>query len=284
MSRRRNKFVFIVIACLLAGGCASPENRNLNQALDAARTHNEAGTRALAAGNTALALKFYRASLAGAQSIEDFELAGANLLNLALLHSQLGEWPDAHAAVDQVIAAPRHFGNVTAAHAAARKSLILIDQGNTQAALSWADTAERGCGAPCPLLSTLANLRAHVSLEQSQWDAAIRHASRAAELARAPALDAERANAWRLLGRAYTHAGRTTEAAAVLANALALDQQLGLSARIALDLLYAGDNEARRDDRTLAREFYERAAAVSTATADSAGTQAAQARLIALPK
>ena len=284
MSRRRNKVPLIVLACLLAGGCASPGSRNPNQALDSARSQNEAATRALEAGNTALALKQYRESLAGAQSIEDFELAGANLLNLALVHSQLGQWPDAHAAVDQVIAAPRNFGDASVANAAARKALILIDQGNAQAALSWADAAERGCAAPCPLLATLFNLRAHIALEQSQWDAAIRHASRAAELATTPSLAAERANAWRHLGRAYTRSGRTAEAAAVLANALTLDRQLGLSPRIALDLLYAGDNEARRNDSARAREFYQRAAAVSTAAADTAGTQAAQARLSALPK
>ena len=284
VSHRLNKFSVIVLACLLAGACASPETRLANATLEAARSSNEAATRALEAGNSVLALRLYRASLAGAQSIEDFDLAGANLLNLALVHSQLGQWPDAHAAVDKVLAAPRNFNDASTARAAARKSLIYADEGNSEAALRWADTAERGCAAPCALMATLENLRAHLALDRSQIETAIRHSERAAQFATAPALDAERANAWCLLGRAYTRAGRTAEAAAVLANALELDRQLGLSARISLDLLYAGDNEARRGNQTRAREFYERAATVSAATADAVGVQAARARLNGLPQ
>lgn len=284
VNRRQNRFAAACIACLLVAGCGSPAGRSPSPAQEAARAQNQAGTRALESGNPAGALILYRASLTGAESIEDLDLAGANLLNIALVHAQLGQWKEAHAAADKVIAAPRHYGQAAAAQAAARKAFIHLDEGDTQAALRWADTAERGCAVPCSFAAALENLRAHLALEQAQTDAAIRHASRAAELATVPAMEVERASAWRLLGRAYTRAGRTTEAAQLLANALELDRRLGLSARIALDLIYAGDNEARRGEPARGREFYERAVMVYVAAGNASGADSARSRLGALAK
>lgn len=273
-----------VIVCVLIGGCGSTAGRPPSPSLEAARAQNEAGTRALDAGNAEGALALYRVSLATAQSIEDYDLAGANLLNIALIHAQLGQWADAHVAVDKVIAAPQRFGPSHAARAAARKALIHLDEGNAPAARRWADTAERDCTAPCPFLAALENLRAHLALEQSQTDVAIRHATRAAELAASPALEAERAGAWRLLGRAYMASGRASEAVLVLTNALELDRRLGLSPAIAMDLVYLGDNEARSSAAAQARTFYERAMDVYAAAGNSRGVAAVRLRLNALPQ
>jgi tetratricopeptide (TPR) repeat protein len=273
-----------LVACVLAGGCGAPSGRAPGPVLEAARAQNVGGTRALAAGNATAALALYQASLAGAESVEDFDLAGANLLNIALAHAQLGQWSEAHVAADKVIAAPQHYGQASAARAAARKALIHLDEGNAQAALRWADNADGACGAPCPFAATLENLRAHLALEQAQNEPAIRHASRAAELAATPDLESERATAWRLLGRAYSRAGRTAEAARLLASALELDRGLGLAAPIALDLLYAGDNEANRGEPARAREFYARAASVYAAAGNPQSAESARSRLDALGK
>lgn len=270
------------IACLLAAACGSPATRAPSPAAEKARAHNQAGTRALSDGNLPAALAQYRESLAGAESIEDFELAAANLLNIAFVHQQLGQWREAHTASDRIIAAPQRYGKAATAGAAARKAFIHLDEGDADAALRWSDAAERDCPAPCAPLAAIENLRAHVALGRSQADAALRHASRAAGLAPAPG--AEHANAQRLLGRAQTASGRFAEAAQSLAAALALDRQLGLSGRIALDLLYAGDNEAKRNDTARAREFYQRAAAVFAASSDAQGAQTAGSRLEALPR
>ena len=284
MNRQLNSLAALLVTCLLAGGCGAPAGRAPSPVQETSRAQNQDGTRALAAGNATGALALYRSSLAGAESIEDFELAGANLLNLALAHMQLGQLAEAHTAVDKVIAAPQNYGSANSASAAARKALIHLDEGNAQAARRWADTAASGCAAPCAFAAILENLRAHLALEENQTDVAIGHASRAAELAATPAMEAERANAWRLLGRAYTRAGRTAEAAPVLANALDLDRRLGLSARIALDLIYGGDNEARRGEAARAREFYQRAVAVYVAAGNLKGADAVRSRLAALAK
>ncbi len=284
VNRLQNSFSAAIIAAVLLAGCGSPAGRNPSPALEAARAHNQAGRRALESGNAAGALALYRSSLAAAESIEDFDLAGANLLNLALLHAQLGQWSEAHAAADRVISAPQQYGQAVAAAAAARKALISLDEGNAQAALRWADDAERACTAPCPLALTLENLRAHLALEQSRNDAALQHAARAVELAATSAIETERASAWRLLGRAYARAGRGADAALMLARALELDRQLGLPARIALDLVYAGDNQAGLGAPDLAQHFYARALAVYVATGNARGADSARARLASVAK
>ena len=128
-------------------------------------------------------------------------------------------------------------------------------------------------------MAALENLRAHIALEHGQTDKAIAHASRAAGLSTAPAMEAELANAQRLLGRAFTRANQFVDSAQSLTSALVIDRRLGLTARIALDLLYAGDNEMRRNEKAGARHFYERAAAVSAAAYDEPGVRAARQRL-----
>ena len=286
MSPLQNNLAFVgaLITCLLIGGCGSTASRPPSPALEAARAQNEAGTRALDTGNAAGALALYRESLASAQSIEDYDLAGANLLNIALIHAQLGQWADAHGAVDRLIATPQRFGASHGARAAARKALIHLDEGNAPAALRWADTAERDCVAPCTFLAALENLRAHLALEQGQTDIAIRHSTRAAELAASPTLESERAGAWRLQGRAFTRTGRTSEASQVLTNALELDRRLGLNPAIALDLVYLGDNQARSGAAAEARAFYERAMDVYAAASNSRGVDAVRLRVDALPR
>jgi tetratricopeptide (TPR) repeat protein len=98
-------------------------------------------------------------------------------------------------------------------------------------------------------------------------------------MAGALAQPAEHANALRLLGRARTRLGKTDDAAAALARALQIDRELGLPERIALDLMYAGENEERRGRAAAAREFYERALRVSLGGSLSNLVQALQVRL-----
>ena len=266
-------------ACFLLAACGSPAGRGPSPADETARAQNQAGTRSLASGNLTGALAQYRSSLAVAESVENFELAGANLLNIAVVHERLGQWNESHAAADKILSAPLLYGSQTVTGAAARKAFVHLDQGDATAALRWADAAERDCAPPCSPLAALENLRAHIALEHGQTDKAIAHASRAAGLSTAPAMEAELANAQRLLGRAFTRANQFVDSAQSLTSALVIDRRLGLTARIALDLLYAGDNEMRRNEKAGARHFYERAAAVSAAAYDEPGVRAARQRL-----
>lgn len=263
----------LVVAC----GSARPPQ---NPAQHSAGTLAQAGARAWARGDAAQARTLYERALAAAESVEDFDLAGAMLLNLALVQGAGGDLAGAHARVDRIVEAPQRYGAPLVARASARKALLYLDAPDADAALTWADRAQAACGAPCPLDATLGNVRAHVALQRSDARGALQWSAQAA--ARADDGSAERANALRLSGRAQRELGQGDAAAAAFAQALAIDRQLGLSDRVALDLIGAADNEAARGDTAAAREFYQRAIDVYQAAGKPQAADAVRQRLAAL--
>ena len=274
-------FPGLVLVMALSAGCGTPPPRAPNAAHEAASTLNQQGARALQRGDAEAALALYSRALALADSVEDFDLGGATLLNLALVHSQLGQAAAAQQSVDRILAAPQLYPAALQARAAARKALLALDGPDHDAALRWADTAQRGCAEPCELSAAMADLRAHVALERGDVESAARLADGAAGLALAAGQEAEQANALRLAGRAHSRAGRTENAATLLAQALVIDRRLGLSERIGLDLIAAADNEARRAQPELSRAYLERALSVYLAAGNRAAAQGLRARIAA---
>ena len=270
----------LLFALLLAGCSTPPPTRNTAQ--QASATHSQGGARALATGELEQALTLYTRALAAAESVEDFELGGAVLLNLALVHARRGEMALAQGRLSSILAAPQRFGAPLQARAGARKALLHLDGNELDAAVQAADAAQAACAAPCDVAAVLANVRAHVALMRGDAAEAAAQAQRA--IALAAEQPAELANAQRQLGRARLQQGQASEAAAALALALAIDQRLGLPERIGLDLLLAGDAELRRSQTAAAREFYERALAVYRAGGFGKSADAARARLDALGK
>ena len=254
-----------------------------NPAQQAAQNASQAAARALARGDLPQARGQYEAALLAAESVEDFQLAGVALLNLALVQARAGDLSGGHARLDRVLAAPQRFGPAMLARASTRKALLYLDAPDLDAALTWADAAQAACATPCELGASLANLRAHVALQRGDATLAAQWAGRAVASATAPAAVAEQANALRLLGRARSQLKLHDEAGQSLAQALAIDQRLGLPERVALDLVYAAENELARDRPAAAREFFERALVVYQAMGQRAATDRVRARLLALP-
>ena len=271
----------VLAAAVLPGCGTAPQPHNAAQ--QAAIAASQSAARLLARGDLAQARAQYERALAAADSVEDFALVGATLLNLALLHGRAGELAAGHARLDRILAAPQRYGAALQAQAATRKALLFLDAPDADAALAWADKAQASCAAPCELGAVLANLRAHLALQRSDFAMAVQLSSVAATLAAQGAQAAEQANALRLQGRAQSRLGQTEAAAAALAQALAIDQRLGLPERVALDLLHAGENEQRRDRAAAAREFYERALVVCQAAGLVPTAEALRIRLAALP-
>ena len=285
MSRHRNSRLAaacLAVALALASGCAGTAEPPPHATHQAAEALSQSAARALRQGNAPGALAQYNRALALADSVEDFQFAGTTLLNLALVHAQLGQVADAHARLDRILAAPQLYAGPLPAQAATRKALLALDEPDLPAALRWADAAQAACAAPCEVAAALGNLRAHVALERGDVDGAARLAEQAAGLAGAAGQSAEQANAQRLAGRAHARAGRGDTAAALLASALEVDHQLGLSDRVALDLLAAADNEARRNRPEVSRAYYERALNVYTAAGNRAAADAVRARMAGL--
>lgn len=268
-------------AGLVLGGCGSAPPPP-SAALQAATVSSQSAARAWARGDLALARTLYERALAGAESIEDFPLAGATLLNLALVQSRAGDAAGAMARVDRLLAAPQRYGASLQAAAATRKALLLLDAPDLDAALDWAGRAEAVCAAPCAQAAALANLRAHVAWQRADTAGSARLAEQALAAATQQAQAAEQANALRQLGRARGALGLAGQAAADVAQALAIDQRLGLPERVALDLVTAAEIERQRGRVAAAREFYDRARVVYLAAGQAASAEAVRAKAAAL--
>ncbi len=269
---------------LLLGACGSAP-APLNAVQQSAASTSQSAARAWARGELAQARALYERALAAAESVEDFALAGSALLNLALVQQRAGDLAGAQGRVDRLLAAPQRYGSALHAAAATRKALLMLDTPDLDAATAWAERAEAACNKPCEQGAALANVRAHVAWQRGDVGGSMQHAEQAlaiATLATPSAQAAEQANALRQLGRARSRAGQTTQAAADLAQALAIDQRLGLPERVALDLVYAGEVEQRRQQNAAAREFFERALVVYQAAGLAKPAAALRARLEAL--
>ena len=121
-SSRHGAALALWVAICLAG-CGGPRVQPPNAAHQAATSLNQTAARALAQGETEQALALYARALAAADSVEDFELAGTTLLNLALVHARLGQLAEAQARLDRIIAAPQLYPGALQAQAAARQSV-----------------------------------------------------------------------------------------------------------------------------------------------------------------
>lgn len=273
----------LLAAALLVAACGSPPPP-LSPPQQAATSTTQQAARAWARGDVAQARLLYERALAAADSVEDFPLAGATLINLALVHARSNDLPAAHQRLDRLLAAPQRYGSALNAAAATRKAMLYLDAPDLDAALAWADRAQAACAAPCEHAATLAVLRAHVAWQRGDAAASARHAEQGHALAVQAKMEAERANALRLLGRARGQIGQHAQAAVDLAQALAIDQRLGLSERIALDLVFAGEVELARQQKAVALEFFERALVVYQAAGISKAADALRTRLAELSK
>ena len=204
VSRRRAEAVAAAL-CLVLAGCSTPPPAR-NTAQQASATHSQGAARALAAGELEQSLTLYTRALAAAESVEDFELSGAALLNLALVHARRGEVALAHGRLARIMAAPQRFGAPLQARAGARKALLHLDANELDAALQAADAAQAACVAPCDVAAVLANVRAHTALLRGDGATAATEAQRAVTLATEQ--PAELANAQRQLGRARLQQGQ----------------------------------------------------------------------------
>jgi len=264
----RGRWALVGATAALLTACAAPPERPPSPAQQQAAEAPRRAARALQRGDLALARREYGAALAAAQALQDPALTGAALLNLTAVDARRGDLPAAQAHVDQLLA-DRSASPALHARAAARKALLMLDGGDADGALHWAAQARGLCATPCTLLPVLDNVQAYVALTRGDAAAALAQARRAADGAAATGQTGEQASALRLAGRAATRLGDTAQAADLLAQALALDRQLGQPDRVALDLLYAAENETRRGNHALAADLTERAATVYAATGDA---------------
>jgi tetratricopeptide (TPR) repeat protein len=250
-----------------AGGCASPPPTGTETERERLVEANARAARAVERGDLPRAATLYRQALRVAESLEDFRGIAINALNLAATCQALDDAVCARGALDRILRVPAHFEPRWISEAAGRETQIALREGRLDAAGASLDRAERACAAPaCRNGTALVNLRAEILLERGDAGEAQTVAARSLAASRAEGNREEEANALRLAGRAASQAGEHERALAQLAEALALDKQLALPRKIALDLIALAEAELARGDRDAAGDYALRALSVSRAT------------------
>ncbi len=229
-------------------------------------------------GNLAEAERLYASALAAARSIEDEPRIAINLLGLAATLRAAGRWREAQALLDELERSRGRFPGELVAQASLQKAVIALDEGRPADAVASVERSLEGCAGACGARATAHVLLARARLAQGDAGAAAASAGAGLDHARERRERREEANALRVLGDAALALGAAREALVRYEDALALDKALGLSRKVAADLLglaAAARCLGRPDD---ARAFAERALAVALAAEDE--PRAAQAREI----
>lgn len=273
-----------LLACLAHGlvacGSVPPAQSDTDARRERLVDLNDRAQRAVARGELRRAAALYREAVRVAESFEDFRSIGVNSLNLAAVHQALGEPEAAHRALDRVLAAPARFERPLVAQAAGRKSSLMLQVHELGAAEEWLKRAEGECLAPaCRIQTAVLILRAQLALERGNAGESRNLAGRALAASRSEGNREEEANALRADGRAAAALGGHAQGVALLNQALAVDKQLALPFKIALDLLALAEVELMRGDRPAARDYAQRALDVSRA-AGNRNQQGAATRIL----
>jgi tetratricopeptide (TPR) repeat protein len=248
----------LTMLCGCLGGTAarqSPSKQRLTDLQQRAQTSAEKGLHADAA-------RLLQEALRLASALDDHQGQASILLQQARLARRNGELSAADQAITRGLALAE--GSELYADAAQERALLELALGKTEAAVRWAETAlreERGA-----LLARRLNLLARLALVQGNTDQAGQLAEQALTKASSDALAAERANALRMLGIVRGNQKRYAEGEQLLQQALTLDKELELPARIAADLEALAGLAGQRGDAKAHLQFLQRAKTVREAS------------------
>lgn len=257
----------VIAAALMLAGCVSSAPR-LTPQQEAAIEYNQRGEAAFRQGEYALARDEYQKSLAIHRSVENQEGVARELMNLALVYRRLGNSPDAHAALDQILSGPGlPFEDKQRAEAAYRKASFYLDDADNANARIWAGKALELCRG-CPAEGRIYNLQARMALSASPSES-LQLARRALALNRSSGNKSEEANSQRLIADAAYQTQDFPTAQVAYAAALQLDKETGAAGKIALDLIGLGRSLARQGKRKEAMEYFQRAYFVSEGAGDT---------------
>jgi len=268
---RQVRLALACAALVAAAGCATqapPAPAKRLQAIEA----NGRGTALFQRGEYAAAAGEYRRALEIERSIENEDGVAANLINLSIAYQRLGERDAARAAVAEILDNPLvRFPAPRVAEAALRSAILLAEERQLDAASRALERSRKACPAACALAGKIDNVEAQLALLRGQHEAARAAALRALAANRARNDREELANSLRLLGAAALEAGKPGEAEPLAREALEIDKQLAMPAKIFRDLVLLGRSAKARGLAEDAARLLGRALAVARAAHDASG-------------
>lgn len=276
---RRSNGLLLVWFCLLLAACGSAPERPSLRHEEAIRLNARAEA-AYLQGDYARALSDYAQALRINQSIENAAGIAISRFNLARVYREMARPDQAHLQLDALFAAPAlPYPPASLAAAAALQGQLYLEGSEMPLASSWIGKGEGYCGKGCSAAGSLLVLRAQLAQREGRLDEAGKLAEEAIAALNSGTQPVELANALRLSGEIGLAQNDQTKAIRLFDQALAIDQKLGLPAKIRLDLLRLGDAHGRSRSIKEARDFYVRALSVSVAMGNARGADEVRACL-----
>jgi len=253
----------LLLTLLTIAACGSPPPR-VPDAYKKAYDLNRKGETAFINGDDQKAIGFYNDALQTNISMEDFDGMAINLNNLATVYRATGNRAEADGCVDEILNAPAgQYVRDRLAEAAYLKAILRADAGEYNESGLWADKALINCTGPDgQMAGKVCNLKSRLALKQKDYKAAASFGEKAAKLNDGLKDGAEKANSHRLVAAAYAGQGRMNEARKFYEQALALDKELGLGKKVALDLIGIGNVLYSQKDYAGAKNYFKRAVSV----------------------
>ena len=265
-----NRRGILSVALLLAGcGAPGPQPPAAQARLE---DSNMRGTSQARAGDNAGAARRYEDALRMARALDDADAIAVNSINLSIVYQRLGRDADARAILAPIVANERNaFSAARRMQAELRLSIMALAARDTAGATDWARRAQERCQAGtggCAQLPAILNVQAQAALESGQAAEASTLAQAAADRARQIDDKSELANALRLVGRAQRALGEPAAAVESLVKAWEIDRELADPRKLMADLLELAHASLAAGNKQAARDYQERAAAISRALRD----------------
>jgi tetratricopeptide (TPR) repeat protein len=259
------------VFCLLLIGCGI-KHATLSDAHLSAVKLNQMAESSFKNRDYENALRFYNEALNINRSIENIDGIAINIINIAATYRKLGDKDNAHKQIDEILnASPIAYNSMHMLEAAFLKAMLYFDEKNYDKTLEWTDRALSFCQSQqCSNMGKVYNLKGRAYLEKGNIASAISYGNKGLELNRSHENKQEEANSLRILAEARLIKGEYDKAKRLYEDALSIDKTLGLSKKIAQDLMGMGNVFLKQGNCESAAAYFKRALSVSEASADKA--------------
>lgn len=264
-----------VFLCILIAGCGSVSVAVSDTHLKAVGFSQNAED-AYKRGDYSSALNLYSEALRINRSIENTDGIAINLINMSVIYKKLGDIDNAHMCLDELLSVGHGtYTPLRLAEAGIIKAMLYIDAKKYETAKEWLNKAFIFCEGKCYLEGKIYNLKSRIALLMEDPTSAISYSGKAIELNRKRGDEEEIANSLRFMADARLMMCEYEPSRKLYEEALTIDKKLGLSKKIAIDLIGIGSAFLREGDCKSAVSYFKRTLSVAEAEGDKKGIEGA---------
>ncbi len=264
------KRFFFIAFCLFLMGCGG-KHATLSDAHLTAVKFNQRAESSLKNGDYENALRLYNEALKINRSIENIDGTAINIVNLTAVYRKLSDGENAHKCLDEILnPSPVAYNPLHLSEASFLKAMLYMDEGEYDKALQWADRSLTFCqSSQCSDIGKIYNLKGRIYFEKGDVVSAISYGNKGLESNKEDRHKNEKANSLRLIADAKAMRSEYEDARKSYEDALSIDKTLGLSRKIAMDLIGIGKTFLKEGKTNDALGYFKRALSVSESAGDT---------------